>query len=248
MADSHPEAGRTAILGVPVDMVSADGAAEIFARLMDSEGCSQIVTPNSEIILRASRDAALRGIIAGAALVIPDGIGVVYASRILGSPLAERVTGIDFLSRALGWSAENGRSVYLLGGAPGIAEKAAEKMREAYPGLKVAGTRDGYFAAGEEARVVAAINESRADFLCVAMGSPRQEAFIAAHGGGLCARAAVGVGGSLDVWAGALKRAPGFFRDHGLEWLYRLMQQPSRIGRVAALPLFLLRVLLERRH
>jgi N-acetylglucosaminyldiphosphoundecaprenol N-acetyl-beta-D-mannosaminyltransferase len=172
---------------------------------------------------------------------------VVYASRIIGAPLAERVTGIDFLSRALGWSAENGRSVYLLGGAPGIAEKAAENMRGAYPGLKVAGTHDGYFAAGEEAGIVDAINESGADFLCVAMGSPKQEAFVAAHRGELRARAAVGVGGSLDVWAGALKRAPGFFREHGLEWLYRLMQQPSRIGRMAALPLFLIRVLFGNR-
>jgi N-acetylglucosaminyldiphosphoundecaprenol N-acetyl-beta-D-mannosaminyltransferase len=108
----------------------------------------------------------------------------------------------------------------------------------------VAGARDGYFKPGEEDAVVDEINGSGADFLCVALGSPKQEFFISRFKGRLRARAAMGAGGSLDVMAGAVKRAPKFYRDHGLEWLYRLMRQPSRLGRMAALPLFMLRVLL----
>jgi N-acetylglucosaminyldiphosphoundecaprenol N-acetyl-beta-D-mannosaminyltransferase len=167
----------------------------------------------------------------------------VYASRIIGSPLAERVTGIDFLGAALGLLAETGDSVYLLGAAPGVAEKAAEHMRGRYPGLSVAGTRDGYYKPEEEAAIVEEINNSGAAFLCAALGSPKQERFIHRYAEELHVRAAIGVGGSLDVWAGVQKRAPAFFRDHGLEWLYRLAKQPARVKRAAALPLFMLRVL-----
>jgi N-acetylglucosaminyldiphosphoundecaprenol N-acetyl-beta-D-mannosaminyltransferase len=121
-------------------------------------------------------------------------------------------------------------------------------MREAHPALRVAGLRHGYFGEEEEGAIVAEINGSGADFLCVALGSPKQERFIHRWRAELRPRAAVGVGGSLDVWAGALKRAPAFYRDHGLEWLYRLAQQPTRIRRMAALPLFMLKVLFSRRR
>jgi N-acetylglucosaminyldiphosphoundecaprenol N-acetyl-beta-D-mannosaminyltransferase len=232
---------------MPVDMVTLAEAAEIFEELMRAEGCSLIVTPNSEILWNASRDAELKAIISGADLVIPDGIGLVYASRIIGSPLSERVTGIDFLGEALRLLARAGESVYLLGGAPGVAEKAAENMRAAYPGLNVAGARHGYYKPEEEAAIADEINGSGAAFLCAALGSPKQERFISAHAGALRARAAIGVGGSLDVWAGVQKRAPAFFRDHGLEWLYRVARQPARVKRAAVLPLFMLRVLAGRK-
>jgi N-acetylglucosaminyldiphosphoundecaprenol N-acetyl-beta-D-mannosaminyltransferase len=237
---------RVRILGIPVDMVSDAEAAEIFEGLMRKDGCSLIVTPNSEILWNASGDAGLKAIISDAELIIPDGVGLVYASRIIGEPLAERVTGIDFLDSALRLLAASGQSVYLLGSAPGVAEKAAENMRARYPGLAVAGTRHGYYDASEEAAIVDGINGSGAAFLCAALGSPKQERFIHAHMKELAVRAAIGVGGSLDVWAGVQKRAPAFFRDHGLEWLYRLARQPSRIKRAAALPLFMLRVLTDR--
>jgi N-acetylglucosaminyldiphosphoundecaprenol N-acetyl-beta-D-mannosaminyltransferase len=234
---------RVRILDMPVDMVTLAEAAGIFEVLMGSEGCSVIVTPNSEILWNASRDAGLKAVINGADLVIPDGVGLVYASRVLGSPLSERVTGIDFLGEALRLLAGAGEPVYLLGGAPGVAEKAAENMREAYPGLKVAGARHGYYKPDEEAAVVDGINGSGAAFLCAALGSPKQERFISAHAAELRVRAAIGVGGSFDVWAGVQKRAPAFFREHGLEWLYRVARQPARIKRAAVLPLCMLRVL-----
>jgi N-acetylglucosaminyldiphosphoundecaprenol N-acetyl-beta-D-mannosaminyltransferase len=242
------ERKRVRILDIPVDMVSYTEATEIFGELMRGEGCSLIVTPNSEILWNASKDAELKAIISDAALVIPDGIGLVYASRILGSPLAERVTGIDFLDAALHLLAASGESVYLLGSAPGVAEKAAERMRERHPGLIVSGARHGYYKPDEEPVIVGEINGSGAAFLCAALGSPKQERFMHVHAKELRVRAAIGVGGSLDVWAGEQKRAPAFFRDHGLEWLYRLARQPARIKRAAVLPLFMLRVLLSGRR
>ena len=244
---------RIKILDVPVDMVNSKQALAIFAELMEEEGLSLIVTPNSEIIVNAGKDADLKEVISAADLVIPDGIGLVYASRILGCPLEERVTGFDFLTDILGWLAEHGKSVFLLGSKPGegempdIAEFAAAKMQKRFPGLKIAGVHHGYFKADEEETLVAEINASGADFLCVAMGAPKQEKFIWNHRRELTPRAAIGVGGSLDVWAGAVKRAPEFYQKHGLEWLYRLIKQPSRYKRMAALPLFMARVVRDKR-
>ncbi|MDR2771415.1 MAG: WecB/TagA/CpsF family glycosyltransferase [Clostridiales Family XIII bacterium] len=239
---------RIRILDVSVDRVSLAEAAEIFEALLRTEACSLIVTPNSEILWNAAKDAGLKAILNDADLVIPDGIGLVYASRVIGSPLAERVTGIDFLDAALRRLAETGESIYLLGSAPGVAEKAAQHMRARYPALRVAGVRHGYYKPEEEAAIVEEINESGAVFLCAALGSPKQERFIHTHREALRVRAAIGVGGSLDVWAGVQKRAPAFFRDHGLEWLYRLARQPARIKRVLVLPLFMLRVFAGNRR
>jgi len=243
---------RIRFLGVPVDLVDGPKAMAIFRELMDKEGCSLIVTPNSEIVVNASKDPELKSIIEQADLVIPDGIGLVYASKIMGVPLSERVTGIDFLERILGYLEETGQSVFLFGskpgegGAPGVAELAAEKMRERFAGLAIAGTHHGYFKEEEEEGIVRAINESGADFLVVALGSPKQEKFIYRYRDKLAVKGAIGVGGSLDVWAGTLKRAPEFYRNHGLEWLYRLIQQPSRYKRMAALPLFMIKIIVSR--
>ncbi|MDD2215822.1 MAG: WecB/TagA/CpsF family glycosyltransferase [Eubacteriales bacterium] len=245
-------AKRIEILGIPVDMVSMAQAVEILGGLMKSMGCSLIVTPNSEIIVNAGKDPKLKEIITSADLVIPDGIGLVYASKILGCPLTERVTGIDFLNWILDWLEQNGKSIYLLGskpgidGNPGIADLAAKRMKETYPGLSVAGTHHGYFSESEEVGIVEKINQSGADFLCVALGAPKQEKFIARYQKSLNAKAAIGVGGSLDVWAGTAKRAPEFYQKHGLEWLYRFAREPSRYRRITALPLFMIKVLITR--
>ncbi|NLP31075.1 MAG: WecB/TagA/CpsF family glycosyltransferase [Clostridiales bacterium] len=234
------------ILGVPVDRVNMEEARLLFEGLMSKEGCSLIVTPNSEIIYNADKDLELKNILISADLVIPDGIGLIYASKILGSPLQERVTGIDFLNAILDWFNSNGGSIFFLGGKPGIASLAAEKIKLAFPNLRVAGTHHGYFPREDEQDIVNMINSSNADFLCVAMGAPRQEKFIARHKENLGVKAAIGVGGSLDVWAGAVKRAPEFYQRLGLEWLYRLIKQPSRYKRMIALPLFMLKVLRTR--
>ena len=234
------------VLGIDVDKVNRAGAIDAFRGFMATEGTDMIVTPNPEIILNATKDAELRGILETASLVIPDGIGLVYASRILKDPLEERLTGVDFLSDILSLSAENGWRVYLLGAKPGVAEAAKAKMEEKYPGLCICGTHDGYFKAEEEDALAEAIAETKPDFLCVAMGSPKQEKFVERHKDVLRVKAAMGVGGSLDVWAGTAKRAPEFYQKHGLEWLYRLIQEPSRIGRMMALPKFMLKVIFTK--
>lgn len=247
-----PSNRRIRILNIPVDMVEYPAAMEILKKLMSTEGCSQIVTPNSEIIVNAAKDKELKEIIEQADLVIPDGIGLVYASRIMGMPLKERVTGIDFLSAILGYLEETEQSIFFLGSkpgdgsTPGIAEQAAVKIKEKYTNLKIAGIHHGYFKEADEEALVKKINESGADFLCAALGSPKQEKFVFQNRKQLKVKAAIGVGGSLDVWAGTLKRAPEFYRNHGLEWLYRFIQQPSRYKRMAALPLFMIKVLLSK--
>lgn len=241
---------RIRILDVPVDMVNNLQAMEIFKGLMEKPGCDLIVTPNSEIIMNATKDQELKMLIEEAGLIIPDGIGLVYASKIIGLPLNERVTGVDFLSSILEYLSQTGKSVYLLGSKPAneerpsVAELAGENMCIRYPNLKIAGTHDGYFKKHEEADLVREINESGADFLCAALGAPKQEKFIYEHRNEFTnIRAGIGVGGSLDVWAGTVKRAPKFYQEHGLEWLYRFIQEPSRYKRMAQLPLFMVKVI-----
>ncbi len=236
-------AERINIMGVPVDMVNYEEAMDRFRNFVEKDGVSLIVTPNSEIVVNAGKNEALMDAIKQAEMVIPDGVGLVYASKILGHPLQERVTGIDFLGRALGYLAETGKTAYLFGSKPGIADKAAARMEEAYPGLKIAGTHHGYFKEEEEEEILREINEAAPDLLCVALGSPKQELFVLKYKDRLKAKAAIGIGGSLDVWSGDLKRAPEFYRKHGLEWLYRFIQEPSRYKRMAALPLFMLKVI-----
>ncbi len=246
------EVRRVNILDVPVDMIDMEQAAGRLEELMQAPGCSLIVTPNSEIVVNAGKDPELLEIIRSADLIIPDGIGLVYASRILGFPFKERVTGIDFLSRTLDLLAKEKKSVYLLGSRPGedgsasTAELAALKMKEAFPDIQIAGAHHGYFNEEEEQSLVEDIRNAGADFLCVALGSPKQEKFMARYRKDLGVKAAIGVGGSLDVWAGTVKRAPEFYQKHGLEWLYRFARQPARYKRLAALPKFIIKVLLSK--
>ncbi len=241
---------RKNILGVPVDMVNMDGAKVIFDDIMNTEGVGVIVTPNSEIVVNAGKDDELKEIIVNADLVIPDGIGLVYASKILGYELRERVTGIDFLSEAIEYLQKNGKSLYLLGSKNSepetVAQMAAKNMCKQYPELKIAGTHHGYFKPDEEKGIIDDINDSGADFLCVALGSPKQEKFINKYKEVLKVKGAIGVGGCLDVWAGNVERAPEFYREHGLEWFYRLIKQPSRFKRMGALPVFMTKVLKSR--
>ncbi|HZK01824.1 MAG TPA: WecB/TagA/CpsF family glycosyltransferase [Anaerovoracaceae bacterium] len=244
---------RNYILGIPVDMVDMQQAVSKLQKLLEFRSCGLIVTPNSEIVINAGDDLELLEIIRSADLIIPDGIGLVYASRLLGFPLKERVTGIDFLYRAFDVLAINKKSAYFLGGKPGkdnepsVAELAAKEVEKKYPGMVISGCHHGYFNAEEEARIVEEINSSGTDFLCVGLGSPKQEKFIAKYQDQLKVKTAIGVGGSLDVLAGTVKRAPEFYRKHGLEWLYRFMREPVRYKRLAALPKFMIRVLISKK-
>ena len=235
------------ILGVRVDKITKAQALEDFQKLLEGNRCELIVTPNAEIVEKASKTPQLRRIInEEAAIVTPDGVGLIYASKLKGDPIQEKVAGIDFAHSAIELCAKLGRSVYLLGSKPGVAEAAAANLEKEIPGLKIAGFRDGYFKDEEESEVVAEINASGADFLCVALGSPKQEYFVIKHRDALKVKAAAGLGGSLDIWSGQLNRAPKFYIDHGLEWLYRMIQEPKRLKRLPALPVFLIKAAIRR--
>ncbi len=225
------------VMGVAFDCVTMDEAVAAGAALLDGPAGQYVVTPNSEIVYACRETAGLSEVLNQAALVLPDGIGVVYASKILGRPLKQKVAGIDFASGLAGELAKAGKSLFLLGAKPGIAEQAAEKLKEGHPGLHIAGTHDGYFK--EDGPVVEEIARSGADVVFVCLGAPKQEFWMARNGAATGAKLLVGLGGSLDVFAGVVERAPEVWVKLGLEWLYRLLKEPWRFKRMCRLPLFL---------
>lgn len=227
---------RVDVLGVGFDPVTMDGAVTRALALMERRG-AYVCTPNPEIVMLARRDPAVMDAVNGADLVLADGTGVVWAAGRLGTPLPGRVPGYDFLMALLG---RMRGSVYILGGRPGVAERAAEAVRARFPQVEIAGTHDGY--SGGETALTAELKEKRPDLLAVCLGMGKQELWMASHRGlpvGLMA----GLGGSADVLAGEVKLAPPSWREHGLEWLYRLLREPRRLGRQTALAGFVLAVL-----
>jgi N-acetylglucosaminyldiphosphoundecaprenol N-acetyl-beta-D-mannosaminyltransferase len=237
---------RVDVLGVGFDNLTMAEAVDQGVKLLHSEGMHYVVTPNPEIVEVCRENPEANRVINEADLVLPDGIGVIKGAAMLGTPLKERTPGIEFASHLMGRMAEEGLSLYLLGAKPGVADMAAEKLVEKYPGLKIAGTHDGYFK--EDAPVVEAIAASGADCVFVCLGAPKQEFWIKKNGPATGARLLCGLGGSLDVFAGTVERAPKFFCDHGLEWFYRLCKEPKRIGRMMKLPLFLVHVKQEKKR
>ena len=225
------------ILGLQFDNVTMDEAVARAEELLKGDGASYIVTPNAEIGYEALQSEQLRTLINSAAMVLPDGAGVVLASKVLKTPLKQKVAGVDFADRLLGLLAEQGGSVYLLGSKPGVAELAAEKMIEKHPGLNICGMADGYFK--DEDPVVAAINEKSPDVLFVCLGAPKQEIFMQTHQHELKTKLMIGLGGSLDSFAGTVKRAPKWMIRLNLEWLYRLIKEPKRFKRMLRLPKYL---------
>ena len=228
---------RTDVLGVGFDNLTLEEAVAAGAALVEAGGFHYAVTPNPEFLLAARRNEPFRRVLLNAHLVLPDGIGVVYSAKILGRPLRGKVPGIDFAQGLAAWMAGHGRRLFLLGAKPGVAERAAANLAAAYPGLTVCGAHDGYFQ--DDGPVVEAIRASAADVVFVCLGAPKQELWMAEHGPATGASLMIGLGGALDVFAGVVERAPEGFQRLGLEWLYRLMKEPRRIGRMAKLPLVL---------
>ena len=235
---------RIDVLGVGFDDLTMEEAVAAGMDLLKREGCHYVVTPNPEIVEVCREDPKAMEAVNGAALVLADGIGVVKGAAMLGTPLKGRVPGIEFAGGLMEKMAEKGLSLYLLGAKPGVAEQAAERLAARYPGLRIAGTHDGYFK--EDGPVVQAIADSRADAVFVCLGAPKQELWMRKNGPATGARLLCGLGGSLDVFAGVVERAPKFWSDHGLEWFYRLCREPKRIGRMMKLPLFLVHVRQEK--
>lgn len=242
----HKADNRVDVLGVKIHSVTMVEAVERIKEFVQTQRPHLVVTCNPEMVMTAMGDQLLAEILRRADLVVPDGIGVVWASRLLKRPLAQRVPGIELMEAALAEAAKEGWRVFLLGGEPGVAEEAARAMKAVFPGLNVAGTHHGFFSREEEPQVLQHIKDANPHLLLVALGVPRQEKWAAAHLGSLRVPVAIGVGGSFNVWAGLDKRAPLWMRQMHLEWLYRILRQPWRIRRAMAIPKFMAAVLWER--
>ena len=232
---------RINVLGVDFDNVTMAEAVDAAWALLEKHDGAYIVTPNPEIIMSCRKDPDVAAAVAGAALAIPDGIGVIYGAKLLKTPLKEKVPGCDFTLLLLEKMADARKSVFILGGKPGVAELAAEKLGEKLPGLRFAGTHDGYFQ--DDGPVVEAINAAAPDLLLVCLGAPKQELWMHKNAEALSVGLMIGAGGSVDIYAGTVQRAPDAWCNAGLEWLYRLLKEPRRLGRQMELPKFMLKVI-----
>lgn len=232
---------KETILGVDVNTENYDELIPKLFQNIDAKKKSLIVAINPEKLMKAKDDPALKALLNRAEFQIPDGIGVIIASKIQKGNITSRVTGVDMMDRIVREAARTGKSIFLYGAKPGVAEAAAAKLIDTYPDLKVAGTQDGYEK--DTSKVIAKINAAQPDILFVAMGSPKQELWIEEHRDNLYPILYQGVGGSFDVLAGNIKRAPAAFQKVGAEWLYRLLLEPSRIKRQMNLPKFLFEII-----
>lgn len=230
------------ILGLPIRNVTMEEAVQDVSRFFEERSSRIVVTPNAEILQSYTKDPKVKDALMQADYVIPDGIGVIIAARKLKTPLKEKVAGVELAAHLIERSAAEGKRVYFLGAKPGIAQKAKENFLEKHPDLQVVGLRDGYFKPEEEPAIIEEINGLDVDMLFVCLGAPRQEIWMSEHRTDLKVGVMLGLGGSLDVFAGAVKRAPKWMIRLGLEWLYRICKEPWRIKRVMELPFFLMSI------
>ena len=237
---------QVSVLGTKIDAITLPEAVKFALSCMDERQGAIVVTPNTEIVLRAWKDSDLRAALAAAALSLCDGVGVLIASRILGDPIGERIPGIDFASALLSQMAKRAKSVFLLGAREGVAARAADALQKDFPGLVIAGTASGFFDAESETALIGEINARSPDLLLVCLGTPKQELWMRRCSPYLQVGLMAGLGGTLDVYAGDVKRAPPFWRRCGLEWLYRLLKQPERLKRDLALPQIVFSALRDR--
>ncbi len=234
------------ILGVKFNNVTHSEAVGILRGFLEEDKCHAVFTPNPEIVMAARADKEFMEILNGADLVVPDGIGVVIASKLTKEKLKERVAGYDLIQGLFSEIKNKNYTVYFFGGAPGVAMEAKRKMEQVHKGLKIIGVFDGYFDEEKEKLIIEDIKNKKPDILLVGLGAPKQEKWIYNHKNELPVKICAGVGGSFDGMSGKVKRAPDFFIKLGLEWFYRLLRQPSRFFRMLKLPLFLLAVLKEK--
>lgn len=246
---------KVKIFGVDIDNTTLD---EVVRLLEDHLGhgheLKTIYTPNTEIVMAAKENNSLRDLINKGDLVIPDGIGLIYGSKIRKKPLRERVTGFDTSMKLLELADENSYSLYLLGCKDGVAKVAAENIEKDYPNVDVVGYHHGFFKGShlgledepEEEEIIQEINRLKPDIIFVGLGFPKQETWIEANKQRISGKVIIGNGGVMDILAGNSKRAPDIFIKLGLEWLYRLIQDPARIKRQIVLPKFLLQVIFDK--
>lgn len=245
MAGVLGEPKRIPILEVGIHDVTEEEAVGWVERFIQEGGPHQVVTVNPEFVMEARRNAAFRRVLNEADLAVPDGVGILWAGRLLGRPFRERVPGVELVLRLAERAAEQGYRLFLLGAAPGVAEEAAARLRERYPGLTIAGTYAGSPDPAEEEEIGARIRAASPHILLVAYGAPRQDLWLKRNLPRLNVAVGIGVGGTLDYISGRVRRAPAWMRRYGLEWLYRLFRQPWRWRRMLSLPAFAALVLAE---
>ena len=235
---------RVNVLGVGIDNLTLSEAVDKALSLISEHRCAYMVTPNPEIVMAAWDDPKVSKAIENADLVIPDGVGVMQAARILGTPLREHMPGIDAATEIIKRLASRGGSVFLYGARPGVAEKAAERMKQLFPGLVICGTNDGY--GNDDGAVVSKINAAKPDFVMVCLGVPKQELWMAKHAAKLDAGLMAGLGGTIDVFSGQVKRAPLIWQKLKLEWLYRCFEEPKRFRKIKRIPQFIIKAWRKR--
>lgn len=235
---------RINVLGVGFDDLDMEEAAAAAMTLMERKNSAYVVTPNPEIVMLCRENTELSKAVQEASLVLPDGIGIIYGAKILGTPLKQKTPGIDFAQKLFGLMSEKQMSVFLLGAKPGVAEMAEKNLKARYKGLRFVGTNDGYFT--DDAPVIRKINAASPDLLMVCLGAPKQELWMQKNAPMLKTGLMAGLGGSLDVFAGVAERAPEKWQKLGLEWLYRLKSEPSRAGRMKSLPKYVFAVIGQR--
>lgn len=243
------------ILGVRIDNENVASARFKIDGWLGGTNLKKVYTPNPEIVMMAADNEEFRKTLNRGDLVIADGIGLIYASKIRKKPLKERVTGFDTSMYIIEQAEKKGLSLFILGGKDGVAKRACESLKSTYPNLKIAGYHHGYFKGAhigqsghaEEVKVVEEINNSNADIIFVCLGAIKQENWIDYNADKLNCKIAIGNGGTVDVLAGDIKRAPEFFQKLGLEWFYRLVSEPSRIKRQIILPVFMIKIIMNRK-
>lgn len=230
------------ILGIEVASLTMQEAVAEAEKFMDGTAPRLIATANAEMIMRATHDDELKNILNTADLVVPDGAGTVWASNYLGIKMPERVAGFDLVQNLFANAPAKKRRIFFFGSAPGVAEKAKAKAEKDFPGIQIVGVCDGYFKPEDEPAIIEQIKKAQPDLLLAALGVPKQEKWLKAHMEEIGCPLSIGVGGTFDVMAGVMKRAPLWMQKAKLEWLFRGMLQPKRIGRLMALPRFVFAV------
>lgn len=235
------------ILGVNVNSLTMAQAVEAVQQFIAEKKVALVATANAEMLMRSTQDEELKDILNQADLVVPDGAGTVWAAGHLGEPMPERVAGFDLAQELMRKAPARGDRIYFFGSAPGVADKAKAKAEELYPGIQVVGIRNGFFTEADEPGIIAEIKAARPDILLAALGVPKQEKWLKKHMQELQVPVSIGVGGTLDVMAGVMERAPLWMQKAKLEWLFRGLKQPSRAGRLLALPKFVLKVVASKK-
>ena len=237
---------QVSILGLPIQNVTMDEAVNDVYSFFAARESKMVVTPNAEILQMFDRQPEVKEALLQADYVVPDGVGILVAAKRMGTPVKEKVAGVELATHLLKRSARDGKRIYFLGAKPGVAQAAKECLEKEMPGIQIVGVQDGYFKPEEEAAVIEEINRLDVDMLFVCLGAPKQELWMAAHKKELKVGVMLGLGGTLDVLGHQVRRAPRWMIRLRLEWLYRIVREPYRIGRVAGLPGFLMKIRKEK--